>query len=45
MKKLLALLLALAMLLCLAACSDTSTADPEEQSAIELSLWTYPAGD
>lgn len=45
MKKLLALLLALAMLLCLAACSDTSTAAPEEQSAIELSLWTYPAGD
>ena len=44
MKKLLALLLALLMLLSLAGCGKQAQED-EESAVIELTLWTFPAGD
>ncbi len=44
MKKLLALLLALLMLLSLAGCGKQAQKD-EEPAVIELTLWTFPAGD
>lgn len=44
MKKLLALLLALLMLLSLAGCGKQAQED-EEPAVIELTLWTFPAGD
>ena len=44
MKKLLALLLALLMLLSLAGCGKQAQKD-EEHAVIELTLWTFPAGD
>lgn len=44
MKKLLALLLALLMLLSLAGCGKQAQED-EEPAMIELTLWTFPAGD
>jgi len=44
MKKLLALLLALLMLLSLAGCGKQAQED-EEPDVIELTLWTFPAGD
>ena len=44
MKKLLALLLALLMLLSLAGCGKQAQED-EESGVIELTLWTFPAGD
>ena len=44
MKKLLALLLALLMLLSLAGCGKQAQKD-EESAVIELTLWTFPAGD
>lgn len=43
MKKLLALLLALLMLLSLAGCGKQAQED-EEPAVIELTLWTFPAG-
>ena len=44
MKKLLALLMALLMLLSLAGCGKQAQED-EEPAVIELTLWTFPAGD
>ena len=44
MKKLLALLLALLMLLSLAGCGKQAQED-DEPAVIELTLWTFPAGD
>ena len=44
MKKLLALLLALLMLLSLAGCGKQAQED-EEPAVIEVTLWTFPAGD
>ena len=44
MKKLLALLLALLMLLSLAGCGKQAQED-KEPAVIELTLWTFPAGD
>ena len=44
MKKLLALLLALLMLLSRAGCGKQAQED-EEPAVIELTLWTFPAGD
>lgn len=44
MKKILALLLALLMLLSLAGCGKQAQED-EEPAVIELTLWTFPAGD
>lgn len=44
MKKLLALLLALLMTLSLAGCGKQAQED-EEPAVIELTLWTFPAGD
>ena len=44
MKKLLALLLALLMLLSLAGCGKQAQKD-EEPAVIELTLWTFPAGN
>ena len=44
MKKLLALLLALLMLLSLAGCGKQAQED-EEPAVIELTLWTFPASD
>ena len=44
MKELLALLLALLMLLSLAGCGKQAQED-EESAVIELTLWTFPAGD
>lgn len=44
MKKLLALLLALLMLLSLAGCGKQAQED-EDPAVIELTLWTFPAGD
>ena len=44
MKKLLALLLALLMLLSLAGCGKQAQED-EASAVIELTLWTFPAGD
>lgn len=44
MKKLLALLLALLMLLSLAGCGKQAQED-EEPAVVELTLWTFPAGD
>lgn len=44
MKKLLALLLALLMLLSLAGCGKQAQED-EEPAVIELTLWTFPTGD
>lgn len=42
MKKLLALLLALALVLSLAACGKQT--EPENEDVTELTLWTYPVG-
>ena len=43
MKKMLALLLSLLLMLSLAGCGGGAQDDPE-QAAIELTLWTFPAG-
>ena len=45
MKKLLAFLLALTLVLSVTACGQDTAANDEEQSVIELTLWTYPIGD
>ncbi len=45
MKKLLAFLLALTLALSVTACGQDAAANDEEQSVIELTLWTYPIGD
>ncbi len=45
MKKLLAFLLALTLVLSVTACGQDAAANDEEQSVIELTLWTYPIGD
>ena len=44
MKKLLAILLAFTLVLSLAGCSGNA-AEGDSQDVIELTLWTYPAGD
>ena len=45
MKKLLTFLLALTLVLSVTACGQDAAANDEEQSVIELTLWTYPIGD
>ncbi len=45
MKKLLAFLLALMLVLSVTACGQDAADNDEEQSVIELTLWTYPIGD
>lgn len=45
MKKLLTFLLALTLVLSVTACGQDVAANDEEQSVIELTLWTYPIGD
>ena len=45
MKKLLTFLLALTLVLSVTACGQDAAANDEEQSVIELALWTYPIGD
>lgn len=45
MKKLLAFLLALTLVLSMTACGQDTATNDEEQSVIELTLWTYPVGD
>ena len=45
MKKLLAFLLALTLVLSVTACGQDAADNDEEQSVIELTLWTYPIGD
>lgn len=45
MKKLLTFLLALTLVLSMTACGQDAAANDEEQSVIELTLWTYPIGD
>ena len=45
MKKLLTFLLALTLVLSVTACGQDAAANDEEQSVIELTLWTYPVGD
>ena len=45
MKKLLAFLLALTLMLSVTACGQDAADNDEEQSVIELTLWTYPVGD
>ena len=45
MKKLLAFLLALTLVLSMTACGQDTATNDEEHSVIELTLWTYPVGD
>ena len=45
MKKLLAFLLALTLMLSVTACGQDAAANDDGQGAINLTLWTYPAGD
>ena len=45
MKKLLAFLLALTLMLSVTACGQDAAANDDGQGAIDLTLWTYPAGD
>ena len=45
MKKLLTFLLTLTLVLSVTACGQDAAANDEEQSVIELTLWTYPIGD